>query len=404
MCRAVTFANCRGDLLDLVSAAMQTLFSASPRSTLMMVFAAFGSAIGSLAGSMPSIMANAGIDSETLGFGLMLSTAATVLAMSAGGAVARHASGRMVLLVVLPAFALLLSVYLTAQSVGWFYCGVITMGFAFGLTDLFMNAEAVALEHDLRRPVFTAFHGAVSVGVAGMAIVSSFVSTLVGTWATAMLASLLMALAWMMVRSNVKARPLASGQGARLAGLPHKPALMALGIAAGLIIAAETAALLWSAKLLNELAPSLAAIAGLGAAFFGICNATLRFPGDRLRSWFGDMPLMMGSLLVAIAGFSALGVAQSFGWSVAAFAAVGFGTAVLIPCIFAVAAKLAPGNRAGALSFLSMLTALPRVLAPYVFGVVATGLGMNAAFGLVAVGLAAAMVLTLASGAGRKVT
>ena len=42
--------------------------------------------------------------------------------------------------------------------------------------------------------------------------------------------------------------------------LPNKSPLVLLGIAAGLIIAAETAALLWSAKLLDEIAPSLAAI------------------------------------------------------------------------------------------------------------------------------------------------
>ena len=66
---------------------------------------------------------------------------------------------------------------------------------------------------------------------------------------------------------------------------------MLLGIAAGLIIAAETAALLWSAKLLNDIAPSLAAIAGLGAAFFGLCNAAVRFPGDRMRSLLGERTL-----------------------------------------------------------------------------------------------------------------
>ena len=114
-----------------------------------------------------------------------------------------------------------------------------------------------------------------------------------------------------------------------------------------LIIAGETAALMWSAKLLDELAPSLAAIAGLGAAFFGICNAAVRFPGDRLRARFGDLPLMVVSLVIAICGFLVLGVSGNFAVSAAAFAAVGLGTAVLIPCIFALAARFVPANRAG---------------------------------------------------------
>ncbi len=359
----------------------------------MAVFAAFGGAIGALAGSMPTIMRNAAIDSETVGLGLTISTVMTVTAMSLGGQIARFASSRAVLLAVIPVFGVLVFAYLTSQSPTWFYLAIIPMGFAFGLTDVFMNAEASALEHDMRRPVFTAFHGAVSVGVAVMAIASSFISTSIGTWATGLVVMASLAIAWVMVRAAVQPRPLAKGQNARIFALPNKMPLVLLGLAAGIIIAAETAALLWSAKLLDELAPSLAAIAGLGAAFYGLCNAALRFPGDLLRSHIGDMPLMIGSVIVAAAGFAALGLTESFGPSVAAFAAVGLGTALLIPCVFAMAAAFVPANRAGGLAFVSLLTAVPRSTAPVVFGTVAAGFGTGLAFGLVALAMLVALVL-----------
>lgn len=362
----------------------------------MVVFASFGGAVGALAGSMPTIMRNAGVDSETVGLGLTISTVMTVTAMSLGGQIARYASNRAMLLGVIPAFGVLLMAYLTAQSPLWFYLAIIPMGFAFGLTDVFMNAEASALEHDMRRPVFTTFHAAVSMGVAVMAVASSFISTLIGTWATGLLAMACFAAAWVMVGWTVKPRPLAKGQNARIFSLPNKMPLVLLGLAAGIIIAAETAALLWSAKLLDEQAPSLAAIAGLGAAFFGLCNAALRFPGDLLRSHFGDMPLMMVSTAVAAAGFAALGLTASFAASVAAFAAVGLGTALLIPCVFAMAAAYVPANRAGGIAFVSLLTAVPRSSAPVVFGYVAAGFGLATAFGLVAMALVVALGLIIA--------
>lgn len=367
----------------------------SPRAAISTVFVTFGIAIGALAGSMPSVMRNAGIDAETFGLGLTLSTVLTVGAMSVGGQVARVASNRAVLLAVLPAFALTLGAYLTAQSPLWFFIAIPIMGLCFGLTDLFMNAEAVALEHDLKRPIFMSFHGGVSVGVGIMAVAASWLSTQWGTWAVAAVAAMMFAISWIMVRRAVAPRPLATGRAARIGTLPNKAPLMLLGIAAGLIIAAETAALLWSAKLLDELAPSLAAIAGLGAAFFGICNAAVRFPGDRMRRAVGEMPLMLGSLAVSICGFLALGLSQSFLVSVAAFASVGFGLALLVPTIFTLAARLVPENRAGALSFVSLLTALPRALAPLAFGLVAARLGTAFAFGLVAVGLLASLLLIL---------
>ncbi|WP_374333248.1 hypothetical protein [Aestuariivirga sp.] len=367
----------------------------SPRTAISIVFVTFGIAIGALAGSMPSVMRNAGIDAETFGLGLTLSTALTVGAMSVGGQIARMASNRAVLLTVLPAFALSLGAYLTAASPLWFFATIPVMGLCFGLTDLFMNAEAVALEHDLRRPVYMGFHGGVSAGVGVMAVAASWLSTQWGTWAVAAVAAAMFALSWAMVRRSVLARPLAAGRAAQMGTLPNKVPLMLLGIAAGLIIAAETAALLWSAKLLDELAPSLAAIAGLGAAFFGICNAAVRFPGDRMRRIIGEMPLMLVSLAVSICGFLALGLSGSFLISVAAFASVGFGLALLIPTIFALSARLVPENRAGALSFVSLLTALPRTLAPLAFGLVAARLGTAFAFGLVAVGLLASLGLIL---------
>ena len=74
---------------------------------------------------------------------------------------------------------------------------------------------------------------------------------------------------------------------------------------------------------------------------------------------------------------------------------IGLGLALLIPTIFAMSARLVPENRAGALSFVSLLTALPRTLAPLAFGVVAARLGTAFAFGLVAVGLLASLGLIL---------
>ena len=185
--------------------------SSSHRRTLTAVFAAFGAAIGALAGSMPSVMRNAGMDGETFGLGLTLSTLMTVMAMSMGGRIARHASSRQVLLAVLPVFAVSLLAYLTSASPIWFFVAIPLMGVCFGLTDLFMNAEAVALEHDLNRPVFMAFHGAVSTGVGVMPVAASYLSTAVGTLSVGLVVAAFFAVAWWMVLLHVAPRVLTTG-------------------------------------------------------------------------------------------------------------------------------------------------------------------------------------------------
>ena len=54
---------------------------------------------------------------------------------------------------------------------------------------------------------------------------------------------------------------------------------------------------------------------------------------------------------------------------------------------------MVPDNRAGALGFMALLTSVPRILSPWFFGLLVAGFGIGAAFGLVAIALAAALVL-----------
>ena len=134
------------------------------------------------------------------------------------------------------------------------------------------------------------------------------------------------------------------GKAGGLSNLPSRLPLIIMGLAIGLSVAAETASLFWSAKLLNDQAPELAAIAGLGAAFYGACNAIVRFRGDRLRARYGEIPLLLASLALATAGFIVLGLSHSFTLNVIAFAGVGFGLAILCPCLFNLAASPGAGK------------------------------------------------------------
>ena len=176
---------------------------------------------------------------------------------------------------------------------------------------------------------------------------------------------------------------------------PRLTPLIILGLAAGLAIAGETAAIMWSAKLLDEQAPSLAAIAGLGTAFYGLCNTSMRLAGDTIRARFGDIALILGSLLLAATGFVLIGISGSFALSTFAFALTGLGTACVIPAIFAITARHMTENRARGLGIVSLVAGLPRVLAPWFFGWVATQHSTSFAFGLCALAMAVALGLIL---------
>ena len=254
-----------------------------------------------------------------------------------------------------------------------------------------MNAEGSYVESDFGRPIFTRFHASASAAMALFAIVGSLVMADAGpAWTAAIL--------WLVVLGAlVFIAPRLPGRYSAMARAPHGvPAprltpIIILGLAAGLVIAGETAAIMWSGKLLDEQAPSLLAIAGLGTAFYGLCNASLRFAGDEIRARFGDISLIIGSLLIATIGFALIGVSQSFLLSTVAFALTGFGTACVIPAIFALSAKHMTENRARGLGIVSLVAGLPRVTAPWFFGWIATLHSTSFAFGLCAVAMAIAL-------------
>jgi MFS family permease len=148
---------------------------------------------------------------------------------------------------------------------------------------------------------------------------------------------------------------------------------------------------------LTTIAPELAAISGLGVAFYGICGGIMRFLGDGLRARFGEVRLMSVSILIAIGGFSVLGLAPGFWPSVFAFTAVGFGLAVTFPCLFSLTGQLVPDNRAAAMGFMASIGGAPRIMLPWVLGLLAASYGVSAVFAACAAVSFAALLLIIFS-------
>ena len=380
--------------------------STDARTAIMAVYFAFGAMVGGFSGSFPVIMAGSGIGRFEFGLGTMLSMLADVIAMSAAGAISRRYSNRAMLLVLLPALGLAAFAFMTSASPVMFFVANIAYGAAMGGTDIFMNGEGSAIERDLQRPVFSTFHGALSCSIVVFALIGSALSTMASPWMTWAFQAVALSFAWVCVYRNVPARQHPPTESNLNKPLQNKIPLALIGAVAGICFAAELSALIWSAQLLDEQAPRLAVIAGLGAAFYGICNATVRSMGDRLRKRFDDLSVLLVSISVAILGFVLLGLSSSFTMSVMAFAVVGFGAALLTPCSWALAASYAPQNRVAALSFAGAIAGTPRVVAPLLFGWVASSHGLGSAFGLLASALAVAfgIAVALARGYGLALT
>jgi MFS family permease len=375
--------------------APMALASCSPRTALILVFMGFGALGGCWAGAIPAVARAVSAGNIELGIGFSVSTAAGVALMGLGGRLARAFPSRPLIATALTLSALSMALLLLSGSPAAFLINITLAGASLGLLDVSMNAEAGAIERDLKRPVFTSFHGALSATMAVFAALSSAVSAGSGLHYTALAVLAAAAISIAAALIGLPARSPAPPAAMARSTSGHGLALTVLGLATGATIIVETSAILWSAKLLDEMAPALAAYAGLGVAFFASCTAAVRLTGDLLRSRFREFPLMLTSLAVAAAGCIMLGQSDSFALSVAAFATIGFGTAMLCPCIFAMAARMTPENSAGGIGRVSLVAGAPRIVAPWIFGWVAEASGIAAAFGLCASVLAVAFALLM---------
>lgn len=361
----------------------------------MATFAAFGAVVGTLAGSVPQLVIQHGLDNAIYGLGITLMSAATVAAMGISGTLARHVSHRILLLVILPVLLASLGLLLSEGSVIDFFVFAAIYGVASGVTDVIMNAEAGAIEQAHGKRIYIIFHGMASASLAIFAIASSILSTSYGTHASVAAAALPTLLAIVLVINNIRRKPPEPlpTVSERSVLSAFTPRLMLIGITAGFVIACEIAALMWSSELLAQSAPQLAAIAGLGAAFFGLSNALLRFPGDWLRTHFDETTLMSVLMLIAAAGFAGLALSDGFVANVAFFAVVGMGVAILCPCLFAMAGRETPHNRAAGLSVAMLVAGIPRIVMPTVIGAISEIYSTRVAFGLCAVALVCALVV-----------
>jgi hypothetical protein len=358
------------------------------------MFFALGLGIGLWGGASGGILARAGVDAASFGLMLTVYTGAYLVAMSSGGALARRFGVRRTLSVSAVLFGVALYALLDAVQAASVASFLILAGFLGGVVDVTMNAEGARIERMLGRPILARLHAAASTGMALGAILGSLIISSAAPWAAGLLAAFVLALAgiaydWA-ARREGEAAPIKPGAGRR--GLSFAPALIGLGVIIGLSIAAETAASLWSALLLRTEAPSLAAVAGLGTAFFAGCQAILRFNADVVRLRASDQRIIVASFAIAAVGFALVAAKGGFVLSVAGFAFIGVGTGAIVPCAFALAAAQSPGEPALGLSSASMFSAVTRLPAPFITGAVAQSLSLPVAFG------AFALALVLAAG------
>ncbi len=357
----------------------------TPRMAIGIVFLCFGLSIGLWGGSVAEVSRFSSVSAATLGSAFVGFGAAGALGMAISGRIGKSISLKNRLVALIAAMTVSEVFLLHAGSVWNFISLLCLFSFLGASIDLVMNSEALAVEKDLARPVLAGFHGFASLGIGFASIAGSYLSVTFGVTVTAIVSVLVSAVSILSVLHATPDRGATQPIDAGSTWFRPSLALILLALIVGVSTSGEIASTMFSAKTLASQAPQLAAYAGTGAMAFALCQSAVRLTGDRLRHRMGDDRLIRVSLATALAGAAIVASSTGFVQTSIGFAVVGIGTACIVPCGFALAARVSTMPAAAAISMLAMIGAGLRIGSPLLYGEIAEVMGYARAFSIYAV-------------------
>src|SRR5215211_802055 len=244
-------------------------------------FLLLGTVLGSWVARIPAVQNGLGLDDAQLGVALLSTSVGAILAMPATGWLVQKWGNPRVIQLAATTLCVALPLLPLAPSMPLLMLTLFIFGIGFGLLDVSMNVQAVAIEEGYGRPIMSTFHGVFSIGgllgaaSAGL-IAGAGVSPLPHLLAIALILLVLVATA---------SRPLIDVRSAAdsvpVFAVPPRP-LLGLGLLSFCVLFGEGAVADWSAVYLENVLGSSPAIAATGYAASSLAMAGMRFAGDAM--------------------------------------------------------------------------------------------------------------------------
>lgn len=339
---------------------------------------------------IPAIKEHLGLNTGDFGLVLFGMPAGLVVSMPLTGmGISRFGSHRTV---TWSSIGLCLSLpFLALASSGWWLAlALFVFGFAHAAMDISMNAQAVEVEKQYRRPIMSNFHALFSLGGlvgAGLGAMAAGVGITPLSFFFAMLVMGIAAMLWAI--PNLLHVPGTPG-GQRFAW--PKGVLVGLGLVLFCTGLGEGAVGDWSGVFMRQVMGSSEAVSALAFSAFSIAMVIGRLTGDALNHRFGPVALARGGGFLAALGYLIALLSPTPIPALIGFVLTGFGYCTLFPLVFSAAGSI-PGVSPGmGLASVATLGYLGFLVGPPLIGLVSQATSLRVGFALTA-GLAVVIIL-----------
>ncbi|GAA2626854.1 MFS transporter [Paractinoplanes durhamensis] len=356
------------------------------------IFAVHGAVTGTFASRVPWVADHVGTGAGGLGLALLMPGLGALLAMPVSGRLAHCFDLRMLIRVLIVAWAAALMLPALPTSLPLLCVTLVAYGATAGLADVAMNAHAVVVEEGYGRSVMSGFHGWWSLGGLAGSVGGVFAAR-AGLGAPlhfALTTAALVVIAIAVSFGLLAHRPEPTLDEPPAFSLPSLEVLP-IGLIGLCAVFAEGASLDWSAVYVRDLLGSPASTAAATVSIFSVCMAVARFGGDWVVRRLGPVMAVRLSGVLATVGALIVVLATPAALVIAGFGLLGIGIAVVVPLVFAAAGRL-PGHPGRNIAGVAGIAYGSGLIAPGIIGGIAHVSSLTVSF-IVIVGLVAIMGL-----------
>ena len=350
-------------------------------------FGLLGVAISTWAALVPFAKAQLGLDEATLGSILLAFGGGTIVATVAAAPLARRYSSRSLLVVAASALCFTLPLLAHAPSATTLAVLLFLFGACVGIIGVAANAQAIAVQAAMGRPVMSSFHAMFSLGgLTGAAANSALLGLGVSPLACAITISamLIVVIATQAESLNPDLPPETNRPSHVRRGLAPLPVLF-VGLMTLALYLSEGSIVDWGAVFFREVRGYSVSTAALGYAAFSITMAAGRLAGDRIVQRVGPVSVVRYGAILAAVGFFVMVFAPGAWLGLTGCALIGLGASNVVPTLISASARVSDYPTAAAVSTTVAMGTTGLIAGPALIGFVAQSTGLGVALAGLAV-------------------
>jgi MFS family permease len=359
-----------------------------PRVATVAVFFAHGLLFASWTAHIPQVKSHLHLDDAGLGLALLGAPLGSVSAMFASAHLLPRFGSKQMVRAGLLGYCAAGTGIGAAGSLLTLFAAMFVWGAFQGALDVSMNTQAVAVERWSGRPLMSGFHGCWSIGAlagAGVGVVGVAIGMSLSLQLLLLGGLVLIVVGVLTTRMLPDASSPAVSRGVGSSARWFSRPVLVLGAIAFASMLCEGASADWASVYLRGPLHSSATTAGLGYAAFALAMVVFRLSGNRLLARFSARWVLPILAAIATVGFIVGLVSERDVSTIAGFACLGIGLALIVPTVFSAAGRLPGLNPGTAIATVSACGWLGFVCGPPMIGWLASVTSLRSALGVLPV-------------------